>query len=389
MMFQFNAYSTPLVFGFVQSWLYAILFWIRGWRQERLSDWLLGWILVGSSFGIWEYMLGFGGVEILWQELEFFPRSLGLLFPPLCYFYLRSQLDVGFRWRRKDLVHALPFIIDTSYHLLVYSQGALFVRHWEKSIHYPYQVGEIVFWLYNISFLYYFYRSFRLYYAYHQWSAHQFSDIDTVSFRWFRNFMLALSLSQLVSLLMTSLDHWLVLSFWQDWWDKLVDVGLIYYLSIAGYAQAQLTDHLHFRPSLTPSLSLPVTSSPKSSTKPPADLLAVLFAFMERERPYLEPDLTLISLARRLQTNSSILSQVINTEVGKNFNDFINSYRIAEFNQALINPQNANLSQFGIAQNCGFNSKATFNRAYRKLMHQTPSQYAKQVMNGSWDRPVD
>lgn len=389
MTFQFNAYSTPLVFGFVQGWLYAILFWIRAWRQERLSDWLLGWILVGSSFGIWEYMLGFGGVEILWQELEFFPRSLGLLFPPLCYFYLRSQLDVGFRWRGRDLLHALPFIIDTTYHLLVYSQGSRFVEHWEKVIHYPYHVGDVVFWLYNLSFLYYLYRSFQLYSAYRQWSTHQFSDIDRVSFRWFRNFMIALSVSQLVSLLMTSLDHWLVLSFWQDWWDKLVDVGLIYYVSIAGYAQAQLSDHLHFRPSLTPSLPLPVTSSTKSLTSPSADLREVLLAFMERERPYLEPDLTLISLARRLPTNSSILSQVINMELGKNFNDFINSYRIAEFNRALLDPQNAYLTQFGIAQNCGFNSKATFNRAYRKLMHQTPSHYAKQVMGDSWDRTID
>lgn len=380
MPFQFNAYSTPLVFGFVQAWLYAILFWIRAWRQARLSDWLFGWILVGISLSIWEYMLGFGGVEILWQELEFFPRSLGLLFPPLCYFYLRSQLDVHFRWRGKDWLHALPFIIDTGYHLLVYSQGSQFVQHWEQFIHYPYHVGETVFWLYNLSFLAYFYRSFQLYWAYRRWSMNQFSDIDRVSFGWFRNFMVALSVSQLLSLLMTSLDHWLVLSFWQEWWDKLVGVGLIYYVSIAGYAQAQLSDHLHFRPSLTPSSSLSVTSPAKSSINPPADVVATLLAHMEREKPYLEPDLTLVSLARRVQTNSSVLSQIINAELNKNFNDFVNSYRIAAFNRALLDPQNAHLNQFGIAQNCGFNSKATFNRAYRKLMGQTPSQYSKQVL---------
>lgn len=86
MTFDFNIYSTPLLFGFVQGWLYAILLWVRGWREERLSDLLLGWVLVGCCFNIWEYMLGFGGIEILWHELEFFPRSLGFLFLPLCFF---------------------------------------------------------------------------------------------------------------------------------------------------------------------------------------------------------------------------------------------------------------------------------------------------------------
>ncbi len=95
-----------------------MLLWVRAWREERLSDALLGGVLVGLAFNIWEYMLGFGGVEVLWRELEFFPRDLGLLFPPLCYFYLKSQFDAGFHFSGRDLRHAIPFVVDAGYHVV-------------------------------------------------------------------------------------------------------------------------------------------------------------------------------------------------------------------------------------------------------------------------------
>jgi hypothetical protein len=81
MQFDFNLYSTPLLFGFAQAWIYALLFWLRGWRNERLSDWLLGCLLVVMGFEIWEYILGFGGIDLLWNKLEFFPRNFSLLLP--------------------------------------------------------------------------------------------------------------------------------------------------------------------------------------------------------------------------------------------------------------------------------------------------------------------
>ena len=99
MSFYFSAYSTPLLFGFIQGWMYAILLWVRGRREERLSDVLLGWVLVALCFDIWIYMLGFGGIEIFWKQLEFFPRNIGYLLPPLVFFYLKSQFDNTFQFR--------------------------------------------------------------------------------------------------------------------------------------------------------------------------------------------------------------------------------------------------------------------------------------------------
>ena len=184
---------------------------------------------------------------------------------------------------------------------------------------------------------------------------------------------------------MTMVDLWLDLSFWQDWWGNLAGAVLIYYVSISGYAQWQPGRRLTFResdaePSPAPS---PVANSPETSAEPTRTLLPELeplrqrlLGLMSTDKPYLEPDLSLPDLARRLHTNPVVLSQVINAGQGVNFNDFVNEYRVAEFKAQVRRPDRAHLSLLGLALDCGFNSKATFNRAFRKATGQSPREFA-------------
>ncbi|MCU0349124.1 MAG: AraC family transcriptional regulator [Saprospiraceae bacterium] len=317
MQFNFNLYSTPLLFGFVQAWIYAVLFWLRGWRNERLSDWLLGCLLVVMSFEIWEYMLGFAGVEILWKELEFFPRNFSLLLPPLVWFYLRSQFNADFKFQRKDLVHALPFLLYFVYHVVVFSMGSEFVERWKQNVHYNYGIENIQALLtVGVQILYFFW-SYKLYQQYRTWSPSEFSNVEAVSFKWFRNFLVAFIASSVIGWGMTLIDISLDLDFWHDWWDELFNAGLIYYLCIAGYAQTQ-PRRLHFEPtalaSELPAEDVPIL--PKAEKLPDEDLQnwkAQIEHLMTDERLYLEPELTLSDLARRLQTNASVLSAVVKT----------------------------------------------------------------------------
>jgi len=101
----------------------------------------------------------------------------------------------------------------------------------------------------------------------------------------------------------------------------------------------------------------------------------VLIAHMEKEKPYLKNKLTLNQLAQETDIPSHHLSQVLNEILGQNFFDFVNAYRIEEFKQQIKDPANQNLSILGIAMNCGFNSKASFNRIFKKHTGATPSQY--------------
>lgn len=402
MTFYFSAYSTPLLFGFVQGWVYAILLWVRGVKEERLSDKLLSGLLIGLCFDIWIYMLGFGGIEIFWKELEFFPRTLGFLVPPLVFFYLKSQFDTTFRFRLRDARHALPFVVDTVYHVLIWAMGPAVVQHWETTVHNPY-LGMPLFVLGTVQQFLYLYWSLQLYRAYRAWTKTQFSDTDTISFRWFRNFLLALTVTLVFGLLMTLLDIWLDLDYWQDWWGNLVGVLLIYYVSIEGYAQMQPARQLRFRQADAMTPILPAAADEMvaavdqsdglvsedngqrtpESTRPAVQLpdlpkqLSGLLNYMDTEKPYFDPDLSLADLARRLHTVPALLSQVINVGTGKNFNDFINEYRVEEFKRQVCKPANAHLSFLGLALDCGFNSKATFNRAFKKFTGLSPKEFVE------------
>ena len=102
-----------------------------------------------------------------------------------------------------------------------------------------------------------------------------------------------------------------------------------------------------------------------------------LLALMATEKPWLEPELTLTELAQRLRTSPNVLSKVINAGCRQNFNDFVNTYRVHEARRKLADPRFAHYSLVGVALDSGFNSKSTFNRVFKKLLGQAPSEVAR------------
>jgi len=90
--------------------------------------------------------------------------------------------------------------------------------------------------------------------------------------------------------------------------------------------------------------------------------------------------LQLQNLADYLGIPSYQLSQIINTELQQNFYELINSLRIAEAKHRLIDPTNQHITILAIAYDVGFNSKSTFNTAFKKYTKMTPSQFKKSQM---------
>lgn len=107
------------------------------------------------------------------------------------------------------------------------------------------------------------------------------------------------------------------------------------------------------------------------------DWFKTLDTFMLEEKPYRHPELSISELAEMLGTRAHVLSRVIHDHYHKNFRDFVNTYRVEEF-IALANLQQYKHYTFlALAQEVGFNSKSTFNVAFKKLTNQNPRDYFK------------
>ena len=100
---------------------------------------------------------------------------------------------------------------------------------------------------------------------------------------------------------------------------------------------------------------------------------------MVEDQLHLNPDLTLGMLAAHLDISAQELSATINGSIGKNFNDFINEYRVKTFQDKIQRGRATELSLLGVAFESGFNSKATFNRTFKKFTGKSPSEYLKSI----------
>ena len=103
-----------------------------------------------------------------------------------------------------------------------------------------------------------------------------------------------------------------------------------------------------------------------------------LTTLMLQDKPYLKPKLTLHELAEMMDVRVNIISYVINVEFKKNFNDFVNEYRIQEFISLIEKEENKKLTILALAFDAGFNSKTTFNTTFKKKMNKTPFQFMKE-----------
>ena len=103
-----------------------------------------------------------------------------------------------------------------------------------------------------------------------------------------------------------------------------------------------------------------------------------LLAHLSDDKPFLNPNLSLRELACQIEIHPNQLSWLLNTNIGKNYNEFINKYRIDEFKLIAKNEKNAHLTIEALAYESGFNSKTVFNTYFKKETGLTPKQFLKQ-----------
>jgi ligand-binding sensor domain-containing protein/AraC-like DNA-binding protein len=101
--------------------------------------------------------------------------------------------------------------------------------------------------------------------------------------------------------------------------------------------------------------------------------------YIKSEKPYLNSELKLSAVSKELNIPSHHISQALNQVLDQSFSDFINKYRVREVRYMLENEAHQKLTLMAIARQCGFNSKTSFYRVFKKFTGKTPADYLESI----------
>lgn len=345
-----------------------------------------------SDFILASFFLVFA-INILLSYIEAYNRQNGFPYPAfiftaapflllhgaILWLYIKSLTDQYFRLKPIYLWALLPFVamvVDQSLNVygLPTQQRIDFVTSetFKKTLSYPFFLLLIA-----LTPIFYFSLGIKLIKGYKSKIESYFSQTSGIDLKW-----LNLILISWISLCIIINSFFVI-----DLFIPIAPFGLMQFVSfviaavyvvfIGFYGLRQ--DNIFLTRTINLNLEKTIVHQPDSYSKPLKEgekaFIQSLLKYMSEQKPYLQPEITLKGLSDELNISSEYLSEIINTDLNKNFFDFINYYRIEEFKNQCKNDKNKHLNIIGIAFNCGFNSKATFNRVFKKATGLTPSEY--------------
>lgn len=201
----------------------------------------------------------------------------------------------------------------------------------------------------------------------------EFSAIQKMEMEWLRWLLYAFFLLYLsLGLAFYLFNRDVYASFDYEVYFYLVAFVLIYFITYRTLNQSQVQV-----PKEGPKTGLGQNHA--SSVKVNVDpvLSTTLVDLMKSEKPFLEGDLTATQLAKMCSVSRHQLSQVLSKSLNTNFYDYVNYLRIEEFKKRVESGEYKHLTLLAIAFDSGFNSKTSFNTAFKKNVGVTPSQYKK------------
>lgn len=399
MLFTFGFYSSLLLISFTQGVVYSILLFLKAVKTENKSNYWLSVFIFLCSLFIAPWMLGFAGWydNQPYRDFMFYMPFQHLFFlGPLIFFYTQSLLNPHFKISTKDFLHFLPGILYVLvmlffwiYDVFIFKGYYFYENQVDKDFDTWYQYSGF------ISMTIYFGLSLRYYFQYKKLIVHVASNADALLFEWIRNYLFAFLSMICIKMFFTILSVFFPVldSYKGSWWFFLMFSIVLYYIAITGYSNAVISK-IAFQLSVLnnqPAYLLSSNSVPEKTvidiehevfetTSSPEILLwkSKIETLIQKEKLYQNPELNLTDLAKKLETNASVISKTINQGYRMNFNDYVNNFRIEAVKANLSNGEHKKSTLLGIAYDCGFNSKSTFNRAFKKNTGKTPKEYLKE-----------
>ena len=357
------------------------------------ASFLLGFLLVNHPLkinatanrwlGVFITTLGLAMLEILLisQNLSasypYYIELIGIsrfITAPALYLTVCTFTSLDQSFKKKYLLHFIPLFIILLFRLpfFVTGQNPEFPEAARKVVFFIIQsvlpVQSVVYWILSYKKL-----------QQHLRNINTFSSVtENIDLSWLKSFLFLLLVILLIWFNLLYFDIQLVKDFTPFFY--LVCIFFLAYFSL------QQREIFKYSPAEIEDLSEVVTgnTSPKAektkrlSNEQLAVLNQKLIHLMEVEKLYLDNELNLPDLSSKINASSNETSYLINEIYDVNFYTFINTFRIEEAKKLLKSEQYTKLNILGIAYQSGFNSKTTFNTAFRKITGKSPTEYIRQ-----------
>ncbi|MCK0129470.1 helix-turn-helix domain-containing protein [Erythrobacter sp. F6033] len=323
-------------------------------------------VLVGT---LTPWAIGFAGFYDRWQWLSFAPFSHPLAVAPLFYFYLFALVH-GRLPGRLSLHLAAPIIFGAVMvisFLLPADAKSTWARISSGGFDIVVSLGIVV------GFAMYGRLSWLLLRRYRVWLASERSDDDRFAARWLQNILIGGAALLAVWAVYEVTNAVIGLSYRGLMGLYIVIAILGTALAIEGWRHA----HLPF-PSMPFGLDAGLQEDKQAEPRP--TLVKDANRWVEQirqDRLYEDPEISLARAARHLGTNQSYLSRAVNEQFGMNWSALINGMRSEAVAERLAVDASADILR--TALECGFNSKASFNRSFRAHHGMTPSAFRRET----------
>lgn len=356
------AFFGTLFIGFT----FILLLWSTG-KANKVANRFLAialavvvlWItrILGIDIGLSTYIPH-------WSRL---PLQYLLALGPLIFFYVLKITMPEYKFRFKDLLHFSPLMLELGAQLLEVKESVRTGAATYNTLTF-HQLNPVLQLLAFISVSTYLYLSFRLIERFYQrLKFNAVSDRYRFELRWLHRLLAGFGLLWLLWIPYTAVDYF--------YYHNQLGIHTYYpmYLLLA-VMTIWIAASAHSRVRVGLPAALPALFKPS----PPGELKQKgrwLKKFVKENCYYKDPELSLVSLAEKIELTTHELSRIINIAFKKNFNDFINEYRVQEAIRKMQDPAYDHLTLLGVAFESGFNSRTAFHRIFKQFTGKTPAEY--------------